>query len=198
MGGPEDKPTTRVRNGPRPPALRRRPTFGDRPPPIMSLQLVTGILRVEHTAGLDSPPRGQDRFLSRYRTEDYGRNAVTRRHRDGQQGDLGRGDTRIETSLDTASTSACATGMNIAKAINMAQERSNSADAGQSGDSQGLADSPEADSQSVSELVEEGQSIEAAAIQGVESASNSEESEVKTRQVPEDDVPLEYLDQDRP
>ena len=80
----------------------------------------------------------------------------------------------------------------------MAQERSNSTAAGQSGDSQGLADSPDADSQSVSELVEEGQPIEAAAIQGVESASNSEESEVKTRQVPEDDVPLEYLDQDRP
>jgi hypothetical protein len=42
---------------------------------------------------------------------------------------------------------------------------------GQSGDTQGLPAVPEADSQSVSELAEEGQSIEAAAVQGVENAS---------------------------
>lgn len=70
--------------------------------------------------------------------------------------------------------------------------------AGQSGDNQGLPDSPEANSQSVAELAEEGQSVEAAAVQGVEDASNADESEVKTHEVLEDDVPEEYLDDDRP
>ena len=68
---------------------------------------------------------------------------------------------------------------------------------GQSGDTQGLPAVPEADSQSVSELAEEGQSIEAAAVQGVEDASDATESEVKTRQAPEDDVPPEYLEKDQ-
>lgn len=68
---------------------------------------------------------------------------------------------------------------------------------GQSGDTQGLPTAPEADSQSVSELTEEGQSIEAAAVQGVENASDDPESEVKTRQAPEDDVPPEYLEKDQ-
>lgn len=68
---------------------------------------------------------------------------------------------------------------------------------GQSGDTQGLPAVPEADSQSVAELVEEGQSMEAAAVQGVENASNAAESEIKTRQAPEDDVPPEYLEKDQ-
>ncbi len=62
--------------------------------------------------------------------------------------------------------------------------------AGQSGDTQGLPDNPEADSESVEELVEEGQYSEADAIDGVENAD--EPREVRTRQLPEDDVPTEY------
>lgn len=62
--------------------------------------------------------------------------------------------------------------------------------AGQSGDTQGLPDDPEADSESVTELVEEGQAFEAEAIDGVEDAD--EPREVHTRQVLEDDVPTEY------
>jgi hypothetical protein len=42
--------------------------------------------------------------------------------------------------------------------------------AGQSGDTQGLSDVAEAGSQSVEELVEEGQSFEAEVISGVENA----------------------------
>jgi len=68
--------------------------------------------------------------------------------------------------------------------------------AGQSGDLQGLSKAAEADSESVEELLEEGNVSEAAAVQGVEEAPEPDESEVKTRQVPEDDVPAEYLDQD--
>jgi hypothetical protein len=69
--------------------------------------------------------------------------------------------------------------------------------AGQSGDIQGISDVADADSESVEELVEEGNSFEAGVVEGVEDAANAEESEVTTRQVPEDDVPDEYLDDER-
>ena len=65
--------------------------------------------------------------------------------------------------------------------------------AGQSGDTQGLSDVAEADSQSVEELVEEGQSYEAEVIVGVENAPDPDVSEVHTREVREDDVPPEYV-----
>jgi hypothetical protein len=68
--------------------------------------------------------------------------------------------------------------------------------AGQSGDTQGLSDEAEADSESVLELVEEGQSFEAEAISGVEDAPDADAGEVRTKQVPEDDVPSEYLGKD--
>lgn len=68
--------------------------------------------------------------------------------------------------------------------------------AGQSGDTQGLSDVAEAGSESVEELVEEGQSFEAEAVSGVEEASGGDVEEVRTRQVPEDDVPPEYLEKD--
>jgi hypothetical protein len=65
--------------------------------------------------------------------------------------------------------------------------------AGQSGDVQGLSRRAIADSESVEELLEEGQAREAAAISGVEDALDPDQSEVRTREVPEDDVPEEYL-----
>ena len=68
--------------------------------------------------------------------------------------------------------------------------------AGQSGDTQGLSDTAEADSESVEELIEEGQYFEAAVISGVENAPDADVSEVHTKQVPEDDVPPEYQDRD--
>jgi len=67
---------------------------------------------------------------------------------------------------------------------------------GQAGDLQGLSRSEAADSESVDELVEEGNAFEADAVQGVEDADNSDEQEVHTHEVPEDDVPGEYLDKD--
>jgi hypothetical protein len=66
--------------------------------------------------------------------------------------------------------------------------------AGQSGDLQGLSNRPDADSESVDELLEEGNAFEAEVVKGVEDAD--EEGEVHTHEVPEDDVPGEYLDQD--
>ena len=68
--------------------------------------------------------------------------------------------------------------------------------AGQSGDTQGLSNVAEAGGESVEELLEEGQSFEAEAIGGVEDASDPDVSEVHTKQVPEDDVPSEYLGSD--
>ena len=65
---------------------------------------------------------------------------------------------------------------------------------GQAGDLQGLSNLEGADSESVQELLEEGNAFEADVVTGVENAD--EVREVRTREVPEDDVPEEYLDQD--
>jgi hypothetical protein len=64
----------------------------------------------------------------------------------------------------------------------------------QSGDLQGLSRAQQADSESVDELVEEGNLFEAGAVAGVEEADNADEREVGTREMQEDDVPEEYLD----
>ena len=66
----------------------------------------------------------------------------------------------------------------------------------ESGDLQGLSRREEADSESVDELLEEGNAFEAGVVQGVEDAGNAEGQEVHTHEVPEDDVPEEYLDED--
>ena len=66
----------------------------------------------------------------------------------------------------------------------------------QSGDLQGLSRRERADSESVDELLEEGNAFEADAVSGVEEADNTDEREVHTHEVPEDDVPGEYLDKD--
>lgn len=66
----------------------------------------------------------------------------------------------------------------------------------QSGDLQGLSDVEGADSESVDELLDEGNAFEADAVRGVEDADNADEREVHTHEVPEDDVPDEYLDKD--
>ena len=82
--------------------------------------------------------------------------------------------------------------------MNNQDERSDSGpnSAGQSGDDQGLANGAEADSESVKELVDEGQFFEANVVEGVEDAPEPDVAEVTTRQFPENDVPAEYLDED--
>jgi hypothetical protein len=64
----------------------------------------------------------------------------------------------------------------------------------QSGDLQGLSNVPGADSESVDELLEQGNTFEAEAVKGVEDAGDADEGEVRTHEVPQDDVPGEYLD----
>jgi len=66
----------------------------------------------------------------------------------------------------------------------------------QSGDLQGLSNVENVDSESVDELTEEGNAFEAGIVSGVEDSRDSEGKEVRTREVPEDDVPGEYLDEE--
>jgi hypothetical protein len=68
---------------------------------------------------------------------------------------------------------------------------------GQSGDLQGLSGSAGADSESVDELLEEGNAFEAEAVEGVENAPDADQGGIRTREVPEDDVPDEYLEKDQ-
>ncbi len=63
----------------------------------------------------------------------------------------------------------------------------------QSGDLQGLSNVRGADSESVDELLEEGNSFEAGVVKGVEDAEHADEKEVRTHEEPQDDVPGEYL-----
>jgi hypothetical protein len=67
---------------------------------------------------------------------------------------------------------------------------------GQAGDTQGISRRRGIDSESVTELLEEGQTFEAEAVAGVENAADPDVSEVVTHQLPEDDVPEEYQDKD--
>jgi hypothetical protein len=68
---------------------------------------------------------------------------------------------------------------------------------GQSGDLQGLSNVEGAASESVDELLEEGNAFEAEVVKGVQDADDAGEREVVTHEVPEDDVPEEYRENDR-
>jgi hypothetical protein len=64
----------------------------------------------------------------------------------------------------------------------------------QSGDLQGLSNVQGADSESVNELLGQGNAFEAEVVKGVEDAGDADKGEVRTHEVPQDDVPEEYLD----
>ena len=67
----------------------------------------------------------------------------------------------------------------------------------QSGDLQGLQDDPEAESESVKELLEEGQGFEASVVDAIEKSQSADAGPVRTHETPEDDVPPEYTDRPR-
>jgi hypothetical protein len=69
--------------------------------------------------------------------------------------------------------------------------RPGSDSAGQSGDDQGLYEGDVEGGESVAELVREGQYYEAEAVRGTQ-RPEVDEKEVRTHEVPEDDVPFEY------
>ena len=66
----------------------------------------------------------------------------------------------------------------------------------QSGDLQGLSNIQAADSESVDELLEEGNAFEAEVVKGVEDAEGADEGEVRTHEVRRDHVPGEHLDKE--
>jgi hypothetical protein len=66
----------------------------------------------------------------------------------------------------------------------------------QSGDLQGLSNVQRADSESVDELLEEGNAFEAEVVKGVEDAEGADEGEVRTHEVRRDHVPGEHLDKE--
>jgi hypothetical protein len=76
------------------------------------------------------------------------------------------------------------------------RERVGDGSGGQSGDLQGLSDVEGAESESVRELLDEGNAFEAGIVTGVEDAGDADGREVHTHEVPEDDVPGEYLDKE--
>src|SRR5882762_8179407 len=78
--------------------------------------------------------------------------------------------------------------------VAFAQERLGARSGEQSGDLQGLSNLAGADSESVDELLEEGNAFEADVVKGVEDADDADEGEVHTHEVPQDDVPSEHLD----
>ena len=105
----------------------------------------------------------------------------------------------FKSALRCESYNRCMSGKKRNPSVETSASDQNSGDpgaAGQSGDVQGLSSLAEADSESVEELAEEGQAFEAEAIDAVENAPDADEGEVKTREVSEDDVPEEYLNQD--
>jgi hypothetical protein len=66
----------------------------------------------------------------------------------------------------------------------------------QSGDLQGLSNIQGADSESVDELLEEGNTFEAEVVKGVEAAEAADEREVRTHEVRRDHVPGEHMDKE--
>jgi hypothetical protein len=76
-------------------------------------------------------------------------------------------------------------------------EELNARAGGQSGDLQGLSSIARADSESVDELIEEGNSFEAEVVKGVQDAPDADEGEVVTHEVSEDDVREEYRERDK-
>jgi len=81
--------------------------------------------------------------------------------------------------------------------VRYAQEGLSARSGGQSGDLQGLSNLAGANSESVDELLEEGNAFEAEIVKGVQDADDADEGEVHTHEVPEDDVPGEYRDKDK-
>jgi N utilization substance protein A len=77
--------------------------------------------------------------------------------------------------------------------INLEPKGLGSKSGGQSGDLQGLSDIESANSESVDELLEEGNAFEAEVVKGVEDAPDADEGEVRTHQRPqEEDLPEDF------
>src|SRR5260370_41374205 len=83
-------------------------------------------------------------------------------------------------------------GKNGVKKRTVESDRSRSFGGQRSGDVQGLSNVERADWESVEELLEEGNSVEAARVKGVKDTEESDETAVRTHKLPQGDVPDEY------
>ena len=80
--------------------------------------------------------------------------------------------------------------------IKKEEAETGAAAAGQSGDLQGLDGLEESDSESVRELIEEGQFYEASVVDGIENAPSAESGPLRVHKRQEDDLRPEYEPED--
>jgi len=92
-----------------------------------------------------------------------------------------------EVSSDTSLQSSLTSDVGVAPSLN-----DTSARAGQAGDVQGITNMAEADPESVAELLEEGQALEAEVVSGVEDAPDEREVPSRGRR---EDEPLHSYDE---
>jgi hypothetical protein len=76
--------------------------------------------------------------------------------------------------------------------VAFARERLGARSGEQGGDLQGLSNVQGADSESVDELLKQGNAFEADVVKGVEDAGDADEEEVRSHEGPQDDVPGKY------
>jgi len=104
----------------------------------------------------------------------------------------GRTAPRNNTRIIRSSLASRGEGQSI-ETINLSPKGLDSKSGGQSGALQGLSDIEGADSESVDELLEEGNAFEAEVVKGVEDAPDADEEEVHTHQRPqEEDLPEDF------
>jgi hypothetical protein len=109
-----------------------------------------------------------------------------------RSGAAGRAVPRNNTRIIRSSLGSRGEGQSV-ETINLEPKGLGSKSGGQSGALQGLSDIEGASSESVDELLEEGNAFEAEVVKGVEDASDADEGEVRTHQRPqEEDLPEDF------
>jgi hypothetical protein len=104
----------------------------------------------------------------------------------------GRKMARNDTRIIRSSLASRGEGQSV-ETINLEPKGLDSKSGGQSGALQGLSDVEVASSESVDELLEEGNAFEAEVVKGVEDAPDADKSEVHTHQRPqEEDLPEDF------
>jgi hypothetical protein len=118
--------------------------------------------------------------------------AKTTKNAPPRRGAAGRTAPRNTTRLIGGSLASRGEGQSV-ETINLEPKGLGSKSGGQSGALQGLSDIEGASSESVDELLEEGNAFEAGVVKGVEDAPDADEGEVRTHQRPqEEDLPEDF------
>jgi hypothetical protein len=105
---------------------------------------------------------------------------------------VGRTAPRNNTRIIGSSLASRGEGQSV-ETINLDPKGLDSKSGGQSGALQGLSDIESASSESVDELLEEGNAFEAEVVKGVEDAPDADQGEVRTHQRPqEEDLPEDF------